>query len=478
MKTGRNDPCACGSGKKYKHCCLVTESRTQESTAEATWRRVRRVTESFPRQMAKFIGETYGVPAVDEAWAAFLLWEGGEFDPESPLGAIFFPWMYHCWSPEPFEDMSVSDPSLHDRPPTSVLLERRGSKLDPLHRRYLEACLRTPFSFHEIIRSDRGHGFRTRDVITGEEQEVLERSASATMEPGDILYGQLVSIDGIVLLEACSPYVLPPEEKIPLIEFRERIASGPTRDLLPHDLLREWEIELRELYLDAIASVLDPTPPVIHNTDGESILPQRLTFSIKDAEAAFAALRHLAPKRSDDELLLDAERDAEGKLVRVQFHWLKQGNRLHSSWDNTILGHLEITRDRLVAHVNSNERAEALRKIVAEALGGSAQYVGAELPEAAASEETGVAQNAVDLAALPELREHVNRLFAAHYEDWLSQEIPALGNRRPIDAVKDVAGRDKVEALLQQMERHSRRMTPPPDEAIFARLRERFGLGG
>jgi hypothetical protein len=22
LKTGRNDPCPCGSGKKYKHCCL------------------------------------------------------------------------------------------------------------------------------------------------------------------------------------------------------------------------------------------------------------------------------------------------------------------------------------------------------------------------------------------------------------------------------------------------------------------------
>jgi uncharacterized protein YecA (UPF0149 family) len=22
QKVGRNDPCPCGSGKKYKHCCL------------------------------------------------------------------------------------------------------------------------------------------------------------------------------------------------------------------------------------------------------------------------------------------------------------------------------------------------------------------------------------------------------------------------------------------------------------------------
>ena len=25
MKVGRNDPCPCGSGRKYKHCCLEKE---------------------------------------------------------------------------------------------------------------------------------------------------------------------------------------------------------------------------------------------------------------------------------------------------------------------------------------------------------------------------------------------------------------------------------------------------------------------
>jgi hypothetical protein len=28
MKTGRNEPCPCGSGKKYKHCCLGKETAT------------------------------------------------------------------------------------------------------------------------------------------------------------------------------------------------------------------------------------------------------------------------------------------------------------------------------------------------------------------------------------------------------------------------------------------------------------------
>lgn len=28
MGIGRNDPCPCGSGKKFKHCCLDKGSRT------------------------------------------------------------------------------------------------------------------------------------------------------------------------------------------------------------------------------------------------------------------------------------------------------------------------------------------------------------------------------------------------------------------------------------------------------------------
>ena len=42
MKLGRNDPCHCGSGKKYKSCCLAKdeakerEARVQEAEAAAS----------------------------------------------------------------------------------------------------------------------------------------------------------------------------------------------------------------------------------------------------------------------------------------------------------------------------------------------------------------------------------------------------------------------------------------------------------
>lgn len=31
MKIGRNDPCPCGSGKKYKHCCYAVDSVKHEA---------------------------------------------------------------------------------------------------------------------------------------------------------------------------------------------------------------------------------------------------------------------------------------------------------------------------------------------------------------------------------------------------------------------------------------------------------------
>lgn len=30
MKLGRNDPCHCGSGKKYKYCCYATDNQPHE----------------------------------------------------------------------------------------------------------------------------------------------------------------------------------------------------------------------------------------------------------------------------------------------------------------------------------------------------------------------------------------------------------------------------------------------------------------
>jgi hypothetical protein len=62
MKPGRNDPCPCGSGKKYKYCCL-SESATVADLGEQTWPRVRAAIDGYAADMLHFIAKCYGVDA-------------------------------------------------------------------------------------------------------------------------------------------------------------------------------------------------------------------------------------------------------------------------------------------------------------------------------------------------------------------------------------------------------------------------------
>jgi hypothetical protein len=150
-------------------------------------RRVNRVARDYASTMMRFVRETYGADAIDEAWDEFMLWQDDvpAFDASTSQLQLFTPWFFHAWSPDP-HDTDVEDESLHDQVPTAVYLERRGRHIDPVLRRYLQSCTESPFSFFENTGVEPGHGFEARDVFTGEVSSVLERSASQTMKRGEI----------------------------------------------------------------------------------------------------------------------------------------------------------------------------------------------------------------------------------------------------------------------------------------------------
>jgi hypothetical protein len=480
MTVHRNAPCPCGSGRKYKNC-HGKASRVERPSGEAAWRRIRTATDGFPSTMFRFIREVFGRDAVHEAWAEFTLWDDQEpeFDPESHHLEVFLPWFFHRWMPDPL-DTDVADAALHGRTPTSVFLERRGRRLEPILRRYLEACLVSPFSFHEVVAVEPGSGFRARDVFSGEEHDVLERSASRTLGPGDILFGQLVTAEGVTLLEACSPLAIPPREKISLIELRERlVGEGPP--LTSEDLVN-WDLELREEYLAIAEELMNPRTPTLQNTDGEPVVFHRLSFRVPSAQGAFDALKHLALGREEGELLESAEYDAQGRLARVSLPWLVAGNAVHSTWENTVLGHIEIDGERLVANVNSAGRASRLSALVAAACP-DARHEGTEvesLEEAMARSEVegeDPGEGIEGRGMPPEARALAQEIMASQYEHWIHEKVPVLGGISPAEAMNEPVGREKVEALIAQIERDGKRMDPPLDESIVRRMREQLGLG-
>ena len=63
---GRNDPCACGSGKKYKKCCLVSAE-----DSDFQYRRFRQVHAGLIPKLTKFAFEIIEPEVVEEAWKEF-----------------------------------------------------------------------------------------------------------------------------------------------------------------------------------------------------------------------------------------------------------------------------------------------------------------------------------------------------------------------------------------------------------------------
>jgi hypothetical protein len=62
MKIGRNDPCPCGSGKKYKKCCL-SETYTETGREDSTKKRLVQDLLKFYEKNYKHTLE-YGVPPI------------------------------------------------------------------------------------------------------------------------------------------------------------------------------------------------------------------------------------------------------------------------------------------------------------------------------------------------------------------------------------------------------------------------------
>lgn len=472
MKTGRNDPCPCGSGRKFKQCCLTATSVATDP-ADLAWQRVRRALDGHAKTMTQFTTEIWGADAIDRAWAEFMPQQSAPFDPEGPHTPMFMPWMFHCWRPQGAE------------PPTRAYLDRRARTIDPLRREYLESCLSSRFSFFEVEGCQPGRGFGLHDLFSGERHEVVERSGSQALQDGDLIYGLLAHAAGVTLVEAMNTFVIPPIHKIDVIRLRQHLRSAAGS---PAGDVRVAHAEtLRKLYLQLADRILNPPLPVLHNTDGDPLVLHKLVFDVESAQAAFDALKHLDFDAEEAELLAGATRDAAGTLQQVSLAWKRRGNRKHKDWNNTVLAHLDINGRRLTAEVNSEKRAAAFRRLVERAMGERARFRVAEVQSGeklmsqvrarASSGQRRPAPLDDELQNSPEVRALLDAMVARHYEDWVGQKIPALGGKTPRAAMKTADGREMVEALVRDMERNNSRQPQPVDEGVFRALRERLGLG-
>jgi SEC-C motif len=427
-RLGRNEPCPCGSGKKFKKCC------ESSGGAGAGYTRA-------DREVAlAALDELLSGPGWErlEADAEAEFW--GELDPEETALAdnetlelmseqVFDWWFFFDYEHEP--GRYVVDALLKLTPSLP-----RGA------RSFLELARATTLRVYQVTEVRPGVGMVLRDAVTGRETRVGERLGSQQMRRWDVIATRIMpagSTGDPVLDGGVLPIAMDRAE--PLIEWLRSVvesAAGETDEPSEKDTYASVVPDIHRAWVAPMAA------PKLVNFDGDPVLLARAYFDLAQPEAAFAAL------------------DAAGELERVEpegepprWHWSGQGR---DRKEPVLLGWVTLDGQRLVLETNSAERAERGRKLIERIVGTAATYrvTRTEAIEQAMEslQARGPAREAPALP--PELREAgtaaLEQRLTLHLEQWVDERVPRLGDTTPREAAASAELRPRVVEMLKEHE--------------------------
>jgi len=425
-KVGRNDPCPCGSGRKYKKCHLPIDEAKRAPTRESA--RDHDLDGRMVRELSEFATARFGLE-----WR----WFTRDFVDASETLQLAVPW-------------SVYQYRVQGRTVAEWYLEEHGRKLSRAERGWLAAQQAAWLSVWEVVGVEPGETMTLRDLLSHQERCVREVSGSRTLVVRDALLARVVDHEGVSLLCGAHPRPLPPVEAAEVV----RRARGRLRrkGAVPVERLREqafgrylikrWEEAVLEL--DYRAAI----PPELHNTDGDPLLLTTDHFGLAAGARSEVEKRLAAMEGAEAE-------DPEGDEAAYSF--LVPGNRMHASWENTVIGRAQLSETALQLETNSRERADSLRSRVEEACGGLLRHRAREHADPMSPAVAAAAKRSAPEPPPPEAEQIVLEFKQRHYADWIDQPLPALGGKTPREAAGTAQGRAAVDVLLKDMENHEQR---------------------
>ncbi len=182
-RVGRNDPCPCGSGRKYKHCCLrgETAAKSEVISRDRAWNKLMDELLDFARE-ERFRADL--VSAFDLFWnKSYTLEEINSLPPVQVMS--FLDWYAH--------DYATSEDGLRI---VEIFLTERGPTLSEQEVGLLEADRDSLFSAYEVTDLEEWKTVKVLDVFQDLEYEFRYSPALEGMTAGQLLLGRLVARDG------------------------------------------------------------------------------------------------------------------------------------------------------------------------------------------------------------------------------------------------------------------------------------------
>lgn len=484
MKIGRNDPCSCGSGKKYKKCCEQKVARKVDSSL--LYQRLRETEGRVMRAIDDFTLQNFEADIIQDFWEDFTL-EPSDLSIAEILETDEADYIFAVW--RQFDWAFIAEGERKVKNNHKTLAERflRQNSLSQLQQEFIQAASDAPWCFYQITDVVEGQSLQLINLLTDEEISVIEYKASHPKYVGGVLYTKVLHLHGLDFMLGCAPSIFSGQQVMQIFDFKEGFAELEiTWDA---DLLKILEAPLRTLYLQFRAELLNPPKRVYQNHEGHVFEMHRLQYQLScSIEEALAALQSLALGFDKDDLEEIKTFSSQGELVEIKLPWLKISPK--DKQQKILLGEIILRPGRLEIEVNSKERASRFKRSISQRLGKartqlikdeiipmpahlatvettgssvsqSASSPGRPVPIKKISTETFLPQGSV-LAALesahaansfnnpdsPEMQQVLNQYMKQHWKNWITDRIPALNNQTPKQLCKTAAGRSRVLALI------------------------------
>lgn len=446
---GRNAQCPCGSGAKYKRCCLRREheSRLDVARAEAVWERMQDwALEQFHDELLDALGDhfddrrigTSECPVMDDDLSAALSWllidrpltDGG--GPPAPRYARL-------------SDISESDRVLADR---------------------IAACR---LGVHRVRDVSPGAWIDLEDVVTGARVRVASPNVSRDAVRWHVLLCRvMVGGPGPTLWGGAAFYA--PEEEHELLAELERIAAVEGLGTGPAGLEEALRVGAREVVCFVPESRrVEPTP---YTLEGDPAMVAEAIWEVRDPDSVLDELSG-AP-----DLFAAGESEDRGGLV---FQWTASRHTLKARrgelprgaiclesgpvsvaedgdpelTDLTSLGTFILRGRRLEFSAISEARLDAAVDLVERRLG---DLVGRPTRSVCSFEEYGSSEPSYHAPSHDRRKEALvpdeafRRLL---FRRWLDEPVPRLGGISPRRAAASGGYREQLELLLRGVEHRS-----------------------
>lgn len=449
-KPGRNDPCWCGSGKKYKKCHLISDEEAARKEAEEA------------DEEAEESGSLHNI-TMQRVFAASREWhrdsdlkrakkmyfgESGAVEATPDQVDGFIHWVLHD-----FRDAATRHTAIEN------YLRTRDAKLRPEERELLESLRDSRFGLFEVERVEPGSGVQLRDIFVGDSHFVHDISSSRSLHRWDCLLVRLQFLEGRWLMTGNGINV-PRNTLNALVEFVERESRKAKQDAAEFVRANSHRLHrvLRDVFERNLAGIR------VVNNEGEEISIGNAEYQVSDKAAVVAKFR------SVEEL----EEDAPGA---ESFTWLQP-----MGGERRPFGHLEFAGDTLRLEAMSRTRLETLRGLVEFHASSLMKHLGDhyttvdEIKQSVLRGEKSHAP-AVQREISAEERQALQEMLHKHYASWVNDSLPALGGKTPRQAIRSRAGRDSVIQLLRLMENGESRKSAQ-DEPVydFNIIRRELGL--